>query len=80
MDVESILAQLRQERDQIDEAILALERSASSGGPRRGRPPAWMAPLLAKRRGRPPGSKNKIRGSDSLSNSDATGSRSGPKY
>ena len=59
MDVAKILAELRQQRDQIDEAILSLERLASGRGRRRGRPPAWMAPLPAKRRGRPPGSKNK---------------------
>ena len=61
MDVSKILAELRQEREQIDEAILSLERMvAGRGARRRGRPPAWMANLPAKRRGRPPGSKNKI--------------------
>ena len=57
MDVIKMLADLRQERDQLEEAILTLERLARGRGRRRGRPPAWMTEL--KRRGRPPGSKNK---------------------
>jgi hypothetical protein len=57
MDVLKMLADLRQEREQIEEAILTLERLARGQGKRRGRPPAWMVAL--KRRGRPPGSKNR---------------------
>ena len=57
MDVTKMLAELRQERDQIEEAIMSLERLARGRGKRRGRPPAWMTEM--KRRGRPPGSKNK---------------------
>jgi len=57
MDVIKMLAELRQEREQIEEAILTLERLAQGRGRRRGRPPAWMTEM--KRRGRPPGSKNK---------------------
>ena len=45
--------------DQLEEAILTLERLARGRGRRRGRPPAWMTEL--KRRGRPPGSKNKAK-------------------
>jgi len=59
MDVTKILGELRQERDQIEEAIMSLERLARGRGRRRGRPPAWMTEVTAKRRGRPPGSKNK---------------------
>jgi hypothetical protein len=59
MDVLKMLADLRQEREQIEEAILTLERLARGRGRRRGRPPAWMTEL--KRRGRPPGSKNKAK-------------------
>jgi hypothetical protein len=60
MDVAKILAELRQERQQIEEAILSLERLARGRARGRGRPPAWMASIAApKRRGRPPGSKNK---------------------
>jgi DNA invertase Pin-like site-specific DNA recombinase len=58
MDVPKILAELRQEREQIEEAIMSLERLARGRGRRRGRPPAWMSEL-DKKRGRPPGSKNK---------------------
>jgi hypothetical protein len=60
MDVSKILIELREERQQIEEAILSLERLARGRGRRRGRPPAWMSEITApKRRGRPPGSKNK---------------------
>jgi hypothetical protein len=59
MDVMKMLADLRQEREQIEEAIITLERLARGCSKRRGRPPAWMAAI--KRRGRPPGSKNKLR-------------------
>jgi hypothetical protein len=59
MDVLKMLADLRQEREHIEEAILTLERLAKGRGKRRGRPPAWMS--VIKRRGRPPGSKNKAK-------------------
>ena len=42
MDVNNILTDLRQERDQIDDAIISLERLARGRGKRRGRPPSWM--------------------------------------
>ena len=58
MDVTKILTELRQEREQIEEAIMSLERLARGRGRRRGRPPSWMAEI-EKKRGRPPGSKNK---------------------
>ncbi len=57
MDVSKILEELRNEREQLEEAILSLERLARGRGRRRGRPPAWM--VEAKKRGRPVGSKNK---------------------
>ena len=61
MDVSKILTELKAEREQIEEAILSLERLARGRGNGRGRPPAWMAEVsLPKRRGRPPGSKNKV--------------------
>jgi hypothetical protein len=60
MDVTKILADLREERQQIEEAILSLERLARGRGRRRGRPPSWMSDVTVKRRGRPPGSKNKV--------------------
>jgi hypothetical protein len=67
-DVRQILEQLIQERDQVDEAILSLERLVAGHGQRRGRPPAWLknikeaspaAGQQPKRRGRPPGKQNK---------------------
>jgi hypothetical protein len=60
MDFVKMIEELRQERDQLEEAILTLERLATGRGKRRGRPPAWMA-TGKKRRGRPPGSKNKVK-------------------
>jgi DNA invertase Pin-like site-specific DNA recombinase len=60
MDVTKILAELKAEREQIEEAILSLERLAQGRGRRRGRPPSWMSEMTVKRRGRPPGSKNKV--------------------
>jgi len=59
MDVSKILTELRDERQQIEEAILSLERLARGRGKRRGRPPSWMSEIATKQRGRPPGSKNK---------------------
>jgi len=61
MDLLKMLVALRQEREQIEEAIVVMERLAMGRGKRRGRPPAWMAAAKdgTKRRGRPPGSKNK---------------------
>ncbi len=62
MDIPKLLADLRAEREQIEEAILSLERLAAGQGKRRGRPPAWLVAAkqttTTKRRGRPPGSKN----------------------
>jgi hypothetical protein len=75
LDVDKMLAELRLEREQIEEAILTLERLARGRGRRRGRPPAWLkdagtsapgdddpdASSLGepRRRGRPPGTKTK---------------------
>jgi hypothetical protein len=59
MDVAKILTELRQEREQIEQAILTLERLARGRGRRRGRPPLWMTELKKRGPGRPPGSKNK---------------------
>lgn len=51
MDVAKILEDLRREREQIEEAILTLERLAEGRGKRRGRPPRWL--VEARKRGRP---------------------------
>jgi hypothetical protein len=53
MDINKMLA----ERENLEQAIITLQRLAAGRGTRRGRPPAWMT--LVKRRGRLPGSKNK---------------------
>jgi hypothetical protein len=49
MDVFKILAELRQEREQVEESIVSLERLAAG---KRGRFPAWAC--AHKPRGRPP--------------------------
>jgi hypothetical protein len=81
-----MLAELRLEREQIEEAILTLERLARGRGRRRGRPPSWLRDVggagvpengdqpadedpnkgltfspAPRRRGRPPGSGNKVK-------------------
>ena len=71
-----MLAELRMEREQIEEAILTLERLARGRGRRRGRPPAWLEGSPAghcrggrfprriagaERRGRPAGSGRQSR-------------------
>jgi hypothetical protein len=44
MDLLQMIAELRAERQQLDEAILVLERlAAGTCGKRRGRPPKWMS-------------------------------------
>jgi hypothetical protein len=64
MDWHKMLAELKSERAQIDQAILALTRLVP-GTKRRGRPPSWLSKsnaIAPKRgRGRPPGSKNKLK-------------------
>jgi hypothetical protein len=57
MDITKMLAELRSEREAIEQAIIVLQRIAAGRGKRRGRPPAWMSQV--KKRGRPAGSKNK---------------------
>jgi hypothetical protein len=54
-----MLAELREERERIEQAILVLERIAGGRSRGRGRPPKWMTQL--KQRGRPPGSKNEAK-------------------
>jgi hypothetical protein len=57
MDILKMLAELRSEREAVEQAIIVLQRIAAGRGKRRGRPPAWMSQV--KKRGRPPGTKNK---------------------
>jgi hypothetical protein len=66
MDITRILEELRTEREQVEMAILSLERLGAARGKRRGRPPKWISEVTAvvtaakpKRRGRPPGSGKK---------------------
>ncbi len=58
MDVNRILAALRQEREQLDAVIMNLEQLAQGREHRRGRPPAILT--AARKRGRPRGSKNRM--------------------
>jgi hypothetical protein len=61
MDTAKLLVELRQELQNLNNAILALERLARGGGKRRGRPPAWVKDATIKKPGRPLGSKNKLK-------------------
>jgi len=56
MDFSRILAELRQEREAIEEAILSIERLATH---RRGRPAGSVSDVAPRKRGRPKGSKNR---------------------
>ncbi len=86
MDVIKILAELRQEKQQLGETIASLERLALGGAKRRGRPPAWMTQIKeettkeerVKKRGpgRPPGSRNKRAPSTAASAGIGSGSAS----
>jgi len=42
-----MLAELKLEREQLEEAILTLERLARGRGRRRGRPPSWLKDAAA---------------------------------
>jgi hypothetical protein len=43
MELLKMIAELRSEREAVDNAIVVLERiAAGQGGKRRGRPPAWL--------------------------------------
>ena len=43
MDIQKILAELRQQRDEVGAVIEALERMSFHQAPRRGRPPKWLS-------------------------------------
>lgn len=43
MDLSKAIAELKSERDAIDQAIAVLSRLAGGGKPRRGRPPKWLS-------------------------------------
>ena len=51
MDLEKVLAQLRSELENLDAAIVSLERLQQTER-RRGRPPGWLQDI--KKPGRPP--------------------------
>jgi hypothetical protein len=43
MDIHKVLADLREQRDRIVDAIVAIEGIARKQLPQRGRPPKWLA-------------------------------------
>jgi len=55
MNLAKTLAELHEERDRIDEAILVFSRLGAGAPKRRGRPPKWLAEAQPRSRGRPPG-------------------------
>ena len=68
MDISKILADLKSERIQIEEAIITLERLAEGRGKRRGRPPSW---LVQARKNDPKALAVVGKGKDKSSKSDA---------
>jgi len=56
MDVMKMLKEMRGERENLEAAIITLERLARGQGKRRGRPPLWMSKARKGpgRVGRPP--------------------------
>lgn len=71
MELNRMIAELRQQRETIENAIRSLEVLSAGGLKRRGRPPAWLTAQRSggltangKRRGRPPGSTNKAKNSE----------------
>jgi hypothetical protein len=62
MDINKMLAELRDERQQIEEAIITLERLAKGRGKRRGRPPAWLADARVRDKVRPKGVTARVAG------------------
>lgn len=42
-DLDKAIAELREELERMQDALAALERLAAGGGPKRGRPPKWVA-------------------------------------
>jgi hypothetical protein len=42
MDIQRVLAYLREQRDHVEEAIVVFERIARRQAPRKGRPPKWL--------------------------------------
>ena len=64
IEINKMLAEFRAEREQVEEAIMMLERLAHGRVKRRGQPPAWMSQM--KKCGRPPGSDNETASLSSL--------------
>jgi hypothetical protein len=67
MDVEKILAEMRLEREQLEEAIASLER-LERPVKRRGRPPSWLAEIRKTQEtdGRATGRKKKTPGDEKV--------------
>jgi len=59
MDIAKTVAELRQERARIEEAIVSLERLAVGRRKGPGRPPAWMTGIALKDRRRTADRKSK---------------------
>jgi len=59
MDIAKTVAELRQERERIEEAIVSLERLAMGRRKGPGRPPTWMTGIALKEPRRMAGNKSK---------------------
>jgi len=47
MDLQQIIADLREERARLDAALICLDNLAHKRTLRRGRPPSWLRPTVA---------------------------------
>jgi hypothetical protein len=74
MDIQKILADLREQRDQVAAVIEALERISFLPTPRRGRPPKWLT--LNRINASKNGSNGSVNGSAGISTFAATNGRS----
>ena len=70
MDISKILADLRAERVQIEEAIITLERLAEGRGKRRGRPPSWLVEARKKDDTTPDKPEKPMKGKEKASKSE----------
>jgi len=59
MNIQKLIAELRDERDCLDQIVLGLERLSRHRAPRRGRPPAWTKPVSVTA----PNPENRLNGS-----------------
>ena len=78
MDVQKVIAALREERACLDEAIMGLEKLQSRRTPRRGRPRSWMTASSASALKKVRAASGIMKGGLSAAKGAKTANRSGP--